>query len=131
MFVCRFLLATAANVTIPVRFLNTDMNMGSITATTRALSFNLLFLGKYAVKKIICPDHCAVCAFMHGFVVDGLLSLSLYIYISNTLLQKRYGLYFNVIHLTLICLAFSARRSGCRKSNDKTKRVGRVYAGGQ
>ena len=98
MFVCRFLLATAANVTIPVRFLNTDMNMGSITAATRAVSFNLLFLGKYAVKKILCPDHCAVCAFMHGFVVDGLLSLSLYIYISNTLLQKRYGFYFNVAY---------------------------------
>ena len=96
MFVCRFLLATAANVTIPVRFLNTDMNMGSITAATRAISFNLLFLGKYAVKKIICPDHCAVCGFMHGFVVDGLLSPALYIYISNTLLQKRYGFYFNV-----------------------------------
>ena len=122
MFVCRFLLATAANVTIPVRFLNTDMNMGSITATTRAVSFNLLFLGKFAVKKILCPDHCAVCAFMHGFVVDGLLSFSLYTFMVSISM---------LLNLTLICLAFSARRSGCRKSNDKTKRVGRVYAGGQ
>ena len=72
------------------------MNMGSLTAGVRALSFNLLFLGKYAVKKFLCPDQCSVCGFMHGFVVDVLLSLSLYIYISNTLLQKRYGLYVNV-----------------------------------
>jgi hypothetical protein len=50
----------AANVTIPVHFLNTDMNMGSITAATRALSFNLLFLGKYAVKKFLRPNHCAL-----------------------------------------------------------------------
>ena len=132
MFVCRFLLATAANVTIPVRFLNTDMNMGSITAATRALSFNLLFLGKYAVKKILCPDQCGVCAFMHGFVVDGLLSFSLYTFISLTPCYKNGMVCISMLlNLTLICLAFSARRSGCRKSNDKTKRVGRVYAGGQ
>ena len=111
MFVCRFLLATAANVTIPVRFLNTDMNMGSITAATRALSFNLLFLGKYAVNKFLRPDQCAVCAFMHGFVVDGLLSLSLYIYISNTLLQKRYVFYFNVAYFNanLSCFFSSSK----------------------
>ena len=130
--VCRFLLATAANVTIPVRFLNTDMNMGSLTAGVRALSFNLLYLGKYTVKIFLCPDQCSVCAFMHGFVVDGLLSLSLYISLSNTLLQKNGMVCLSMLlNLTLICLAFSARRSGCRKSNDKTKRVGRICPLGQ
>ena len=76
----RFLFATGANVTIPVRFLNTDMAMGSITAGIRALSFNLLFLGKFAVKAFFHPDQCAVCVFSH-VVVDGLLSL--YIFFSN------------------------------------------------
>ena len=69
---CRFLFATGANVTIPVRFLNTDMGMGSITAGIRALSFNLLYLGKFAVKKFLHPDQCAVCVFSHGVVTFNL-----------------------------------------------------------
>ena len=42
-------------------------------------------------------------------------SLALVLCLSNTLFQKRYGLYFNVINLTLICLAFQLVEVGVVK----------------
>ena len=47
-----------ANVLLPMRFLNTDTDMGSITVGLRALSLSELFLAKFIVQTIRDPKQC-------------------------------------------------------------------------